>query len=641
MQLRISAGLLLLMSAVTVSASSNSTFHPRMAKQSVPHHESFSKRAITQTEYDYIVVGGGTTGMTLASRLSEDPSVTVLVLEAGIDYTDSLVNQQFVQTPGADVLGCGSDVGDNAQSVIDYETVTVPQDGANGRRIRYASGKCLGGSSARNFMLYQRPPVAAQDSWVALTGDSQWSWANTLNDYKKSGKVTAPRAELRKDNPPAKYNPGSFSPAGGPLEIGFPNYAQPFSGPLQQSLAQIGVPTINDQNGGNIIGAQYATLTVEAGSGRRSTSRAFYLAAKDRPNFTLVSRARAQKLTFDTSGRKPRATGVTFEDGNGLFGLGIVKQTVTVKARKEVIVSAGTLRTPQLLMASGIGPKAQLAKYNIPLIVDSPNVGQNLEDHVFFGPTYPVKVETLTKIAANPLYLAAQFTTFFATNRGPLTNNVADMIAFERFSDAKLDAIGAGVLKSYPAGWPTHEYLSAPGYVGNFANLIASNAPIGLLGQQYATILMAVIAPRSRGTVGISSANTADQPVFDPRWMTDPVDQKVAVEMFKRARDAFGAAAMKPILDGPEYFPGTKVTSDADILNFVRNNLMTVWHVSCSARMGKNIATAVLDSNLRVFGVDGLRVADASAFPSLLPGHPQSVLYMMAERAAKLILASK
>ncbi|PWN52088.1 alcohol oxidase [Violaceomyces palustris] len=620
---------------------------------------------LSNNTYDYVVVGAGTAGMTLAYRLAQDPNVKVAVLEAGIDYTSNLVNQALVEIPGADTIGCGASETDFLNNMIDWGYVTAPQTGAGNRQVRYARGKCLGGSSARvgafnmmgastypspffppplpllpsshlcNFMLYQRPTKGSMQKWVDLTGDPQWNFDARFQDFKKSVKFTPPKSNLRQDSPSAQYSAASFDPAStGPLQVSFPNFAQPFSKFVQLGLNEVGIATTQDFNGGSVNGVQYCPLTVNPQGGGRSTSRSFFAAGQQLPNLKVFNEALAKRIIIDapSNGGKPIAKGVRFTQ----FSL----QTLDVYATKEVIVSAGAFGSPQLLMVSGIGPKDQLERFNIKTIVEAPGVGQNMLDHVFAAPSYPVNVDTPTRLVNDPVYLAAQTANFTINQLGPLTSNTADLLAFERWSDSDLSRIGAGILTTYPKDWPTVEYFSAAGYIGDFSNLAAENMRVGADGTQFGSILLALVSPRSKGTVTLASADTKDLPIIDPRWLTDPVDQKVAIEGFKRTRKVFASRAMQPVLTGPEFYPGSKVQSDADILKWYQNNLLTVWHAACTVRMGKKEDGAVLDSNLRVYGVDSLRVVDASSFPDLPPGHPQSVIYMLAERAADLIKAA-
>ncbi|KIS68675.1 uncharacterized protein UMAG_03246 [Mycosarcoma maydis] len=597
--------------------------------------QSLGRRQISNT-YDYVVVGAGTSGMALAGRLSENKGVTVAVLEAGIDYKSNLINQQLVDTPGFDTFGVGADPTDSfTNGLIDWFAVTEGEPGYDNRKVHYARGKCIGGSSARNFMLYHRPPKQAQQTWVDLTGDNQWSFDNTLPYYQKSFTDFGPRHELRKDNPPAQYNPATF-PGNGPVSVGFPNYAQPFSGPLLNSLNEVGVPTSTDMSSGNILGAQYSTITIEASDGKRATSRSFYQQAlnEKRINLQVITSALAKKIIFDTTGSKPKAVAVEYT-----LPFGIKK---TIQARKEIIISAGAFQSPQLLMVSGIGPADQLNAQKIPVLVENSNVGQHMQDHIFFGPTYAVNVDTPTKEANDPIFLASSIAQFNFANQGIFTNNVADLIGFEKWNNTFLDAIQAGVLKSNPSDWPEIEFLSGPGFIGDFSNLVINNLKEGLTLQQFATLLVALVAPVSEGSVTLKSADTNDYPAIRPNWLSSPVDQQVAIAAFKRARQVFAAKAMNGTRTKPnvEEFPGFDVATDDQILASIRKNLMTVWHAASTCRMAKDAQSGVLDSNFKVFGVDSLRVVDASSFPRLLPGHPQAVCYMIAERAADIILAA-
>lgn len=233
------------------------------------------------------------------------------------------------------------------------------------------------------------------------------------------------------------------------------------------------------------------------------------------------------------------------------------------------------------------------------------------------------------------MYLAAQLVNFTTYQGGPLTNPVADFLGWEKVPESLRSGFSSesqAALSQFPADWPEIEYISAPGYVGDFGDLFLDQPKDG---PQYATILGTLVAPLSRGTVALASADASDLPLIDPNWLTDPTDQEVAVAVYKRVRAAFASNFMQQIVIGDEYFPGSAVQSDADILNTIMDTVQTVWHASVTCRMGlSDDPNAVVDSRARVIGVQGVRVVDASAFALLPPGHPQSTIYMLAEKIA-------
>lgn len=434
----------------------------------IPVLPDYLTAALGNNTYDYIIVGAGTGGMLLAARLSEDPSVTVAVIEAGDDYAATgvpILTQNLVNIPGADVVGCGSAPRDQIfNAPVDWGFKTAPQSGAAGRVLNNARGKTLGGSSARNFMILQTPSARSLDTWVAATGDTQWSFENRRNDYKKSYAFTPPKADLRQEMPAAQYDANDWI-ANNPrslLSASYPNYAQNFSKYMQLSVNEKGIPTIRSFNGGKLLGAQYSTATINPNGGVRSSSRDAWVVASKRPNIKLFTASTVKRVVLDTSGSKPKATGVFFSSSTVLLNR---VELFALHARREVILSAGAYQSPQLLMVSGIGPRDQLTAQNIPVIVENANVGQGMQDHVFAGPTFKVDpaLGTFTDLAANPLFLVAQLGNFTAAQLGPLTNNVADFLAWERIPPAQAAASGAAVLNTYPSDWPHIEYLSGNG----------------------------------------------------------------------------------------------------------------------------------------------------------------------------------
>lgn len=262
-----------------------------------------------------------------------------------------------------------------------------------------------------------------------------------------------------------------------------------------------------------------------------------------------------------------------------------------------------------------------------------------MQGHVFFGPSWRVNVETATRVANDLLWVGAQFLGSYAIKKeGPLTSPVCDYLGWEKTQRRLISETAARVLdREFPAYWPEIEYLNAPGYIGNFSNIFTSQPKDGYM---HATILGGIVAPLSRGTVTLKSGDTRDLPAIDPNWLTDPTDVEVAIAIYKRLREVFRAEAMQDVLIGAdEYFPGSKARTDAEILGVIRNTVMTVWHASCTCRMGKvSDPLAVVDKDAKIIGVEGLRVVDASSFALLPPGHPQSTVYVLAEKIAAEIL---
>ena len=356
--------------------------------------------------------------------------------------------------------------------------------------------------------------------------------------------------------------------------------------------------------------------TVNAATAIRETSETSFLRyGLQFPNLMVFTESLAKKVLFDAD---KKATGVMVDSQGKQF---------TLTARKEVILSAGAFQSPQLLMVSGVGPASQLKEYSIDIVADRPGVGQNMQDHLIFAPSYRVNV--LTQSALNDSIFADQANKAFDENgSGMLANPTSDVLAWEKVPEpyrSQMSAQARADLARFPADWPEVEFLSMGGYFGYQRNFVTEPPRDGY---QYASLACAINAPLSRATVTLKSADMATHPAIDPRWLTNRTDVEVAIAAFMRARQFFYTEAMKPVLVGPEYFPGEdKVVTDAQIEDHLRKSINTIFHASCTCKMGKEEdPMAVLDSKARVIGVSGLRVVDASSFPFLLPGHPQSTI---------------
>lgn len=467
------------------------------------------------------------------------------------------------------------------------------------------------------------------DRWAELVDDPSYTFKNIWRYFKQTVSFTAP--DCRSDNARTPYNESAFDDLGKPLQVSYPRYAMPFSRWVRRAMAGIGIQEVEDFNSGSLMGHQFTSMTIRPTDESRSSSEAAFLQSRQNlESLSIYEKTLAKKILFDTGNR---ARGVRV---HGLWDY-------TLWARHEVILSAGAFHSPHLLMLSGIGSASVLQEHGIKPIVTLPGVGQNMWDHVFFGPSYQVAIDTFSRMAQSPAWLACQVANYLYSHDGMLTNPSTDYLAFEKLPSASRYALtnqDEDTLSWFPEDWPEIEvrllkvfkckckltlsqYLAASAFVGNFSDPFFQQPRQG----QYASIIASIIAPTSRGNVTLRSSNAADLPVINPNWLDTETDQKLAVAAYKRMRDMFQTPAMKPILIGPEYFPGPEYQSDKEILEVIKNTLMTIYHASCTCKMGaRNDDMAVVDHRARVFGVTGLRVVDASAFPFLPPGHPQSVV---------------
>ncbi|KAH8664480.1 hypothetical protein BX600DRAFT_541008 [Xylariales sp. PMI_506] len=575
--------------------------------------------------YDYVVIGGGTAGNAVGYRLAE-AGHSVAIVEAGLFY--ELGKPVLGSTPGGDIIGIGASILDSVPTV-DWEFITEPQAGANNREVHYARGKCLGGSSALNFMIHHRGSKGSYDMWADAVGDDSYRFDSLLPYFEKSVNFTPPNNDIRRANASTQYDPTVFEAPGGPVQVGYTNWVSDWATWLERGMQAIGMNRTLGFSSGDLLGYHYSQSTIRASDQTRSTSAEYIYQAQNEAleGLKVYTQTMARKILFDADNT---ATGVS------VTSLGV---DYTIHASKEVILSAGTFQSPQLLMVSGIGPKDTLDQFNIPIVSELAGVGQNMWDHIMFGPAYQVNFDTLDRVLHDPVVLAESVAEYAASGTGPLSSNVVEFIGWEKLPEsyrANWTAATRAALAQFPDDWPEVEHISGNGYIGDF-RFPALQQPLD--GKQYATILGAMVAPLSRGNVTIASASTLDLPRVSPNWLTDPADQEVAIAWYRRMREVWATDALSEIVIGAEYWPGADVSTDEDILAVIRDSLMTVWHAAGTCKMGmENDTTAVIDSSARVFGVQGLRVVDASSFPILPPGHPQSTIYALAEKIADAII---
>ncbi|KAK5991882.1 Patulin synthase [Cladobotryum mycophilum] len=577
-------------------------------------------------EFDYVVVGGGTGGNAIGVRLAE-AGFRVAIVEAGTFH--ELSRPLISVVPATDSFAVGSSKG-SSLFTSDWILETEPQPGANNRKIHFAQGKCLGGTSALNFMVHHRPSTETMDRWANVVGDESYKLESFLEFYKKSVSFTSPNTEKRRANASTPYDPNDFAPSGqgGPVQVGYTNWVSVWSTWLEQGLKAVGLKRTMGFDRGELLGYHYLQATIRSSDQTRSSSSQYIYEAKRKAlKLKVFTLTQAKRILFDSN---KKAIGVV------VSSLGI---DYTLKATKEVIVSAGAFHSPQLLMVSGVGPSDTLERFNIPAVSVLPGVGQNMWDHILFGNAFEVNFPTFDAVTKNLVTLALVLAEYITFHDGPATSNEIEFLGWEKIPEHHRNEFTSSTKKQldeFPADWPEVEYLGLNAFSGDLSYPLLIQPRDG---KQYATIMGALVAPLSRGNVTINSASMFDKPVINPNWLSSKGDQEVAVALLKRMREVWNTKELRSIRIGNEYWPGKDVVTDEQILDFIRNTMMTVWHPSCTCKMGKkDDLMAVVDAAARVYGVKGLRVVDASAFPLLPPGHPQSTIYALAEKIAHNII---
>lgn len=458
--------------------------------------------------------------------------------------------------------------------------------------------------------------------WADAVGDTSYNWNNVLPYFKKSVQFSPPNKTTLNANATISYDLSAWSPDGGPLHVSYPNYIYAVGSWMTQAFAQLGSYTLNGFNSGRLIGSSYTSHTENPADETRSSSQSSFLTlAMQETDLVVYTHTLAKRILFNS---QKKATGVLAQAGGVNFAL---------SATREVIVSAGSFQSPQLLMVSGIGPASTLHAHNIPVLADRPGVGQNMWDNVLVGVTHEVNLET-TSIISSPSYYNL-INDYLTTKTGPLTNVGSDWINYDKISNQSWSNISSSTQKQlalqFPPDWPEAEWIAN--------SLATGGAPDN---GNYATISSGLLALLSHGNISISSADMADPPIINPNWLAEPADKEMAIAALKRSRQVWVTAALRNITIGPELSPSANVTTDAQISEWIGRNLQLLYHAAGTCAMGKQgDKMAVVDSKARVMGVSGLRVVDASAFPFLPPGQPQATVYMLAEKIAEEILSGK
>ncbi|MCC6246701.1 MAG: choline dehydrogenase [Rubrivivax sp.] len=534
----------------------------------------------SEEEFDHIVVGAGSAGCVMAARLSEDPSVRVLLLEAGPPDTNP-----WIHLP----IGYGKTMWDPK---VNWCFHTEPDPGMNGRRIYWPRGKTLGGSSSINGLIYIRGQREDFDDWAAQ-GNPGWGYDDVLPYFKRS-ECNARGADA--------WHGGE-----GPLRISDIGAKHELIEAFIGGAAERGVPRNADFNGATQEGAGYYQLTTARGL-RWSAARAYLRPARKRPNLAVRTGAVATQVLLE--GR--RARGVRYRLGGGHAA----DASREARCRGEVVLCAGALQSPQLLQLSGIGPAALLRDKGITLAHELPGVGENLQDHLqirlILECSKPITTNDQLRSWWGRVAIGAQW---MLARSGPLAVGINQGGCFMRAlpESARPDIqFHVATLSADMAGGEVHPFSGF-------------------------TMSVCQLRPSSRGHVRIKSADPAEPPAMVPNYLSTELDRRTAVAAVKAARAIAAAPAMAPFVRR-EVKPGPEATDDAALLEFCRNHGATIFHPSGTCAMGPDAAAgAVVDARLRVHGVAGLRVVDCSVMPTLVSGNTHAAVVMMAEKAAEMV----
>lgn len=524
--------------------------------------------------FDYIIIGAGSAGCVLANRLTDNPANRVLLLEAG-----GKDNYIWVKIPVGYLYCIGN-------PRTDWMMKTEAEAGLNGRSLVYPRGRILGGCSSINGMIYMRGQSRDYDHWRQL-GNTGWGWDDVLPYFMRSEDNAAGADDLHGE--------------GGEWRVESQRLSWEILDAFHDACLSAGIPATDDFNRGNNEGVGYFKVNQRRGL-RWSSATAFLKPALKRRNLKVLTNAQVDSLQMD--GR--RVTGVHFRHGNVLK---------SATAEGDTILSAGAIGSPQIMQLSGIGPAALLGRHGITVRHELPGVGSNLQDHLQIRAIYRVGNTVTLNERAGSLFGRARIALEYALRRsGPMSMAPSQLGVFTK-SDAALDTpdlqYHVQPLSLDAFGQPLHDF---PAITASVCNL----------------------RPQSRGSVTIRSADPADKPMIQPNYLSTPGDRMVAANSLRLTRRIMAQAPLAPFTP-QEYLPGVEFNSDDDLANKAGDIGTTIFHPVGTARMGSD-ADAVVDDQLRVHGIDGLRVVDASIMPTITSGNTNSPTVMIAEKGADMIL---
>ncbi|KAK6355148.1 hypothetical protein TWF696_004268 [Orbilia brochopaga] len=586
--------------------------------------------------FDYIIAGGGTAGLTIAARLSEDPAVTVAVIEAGENRVDDL-----------NILAPGLLTALYSNPRYDWNFHTVPQADVDNKIYAHPRGKVLGGSSAINFLFWTHPSRKDIDNWGKL-GNEGWSWNALKPFFKKSEDYTAPSWKVQSDLKTQYVIPQTHG-ASGAIKAGFPDWYTEISEAWPRTFAKLGLAVEGDPADGVALGGYTNLLNLDLSSHTRSYAATdYYEPNADRPNLHVFTGSLVRKIVLTKRQGVNVATGVEFSKD------GVV---TTIHAAKEVILSAGSYGSPQILELSGIGKANLLRKHGIPVVVDNPNVGENLQDHNYVPLGFEVNdgIFTLDSFRDEAVFNAA-LQEYLTAKTGPISVSGASSALLslpqiagsgyklpryktparpnpglaEQYALQLEDIFKEAVVQELTLGAGIN-----PIWQNDTSKLFNSGLPTG----NFLSILGVLEHPFSRGSVHIASADPAAYPIIDPKYLSHPLDIEILSKIVLHVQKVARTAPLSNLLKngGRKYQPGYHEITPANVEAWIKTALQSEFHPSGTCSMLPRAKGGVVDAKFRVYGVQGLRVVDASVFPLLVRANIQSLVYAVAERAAEFI----
>jgi choline dehydrogenase len=528
--------------------------------------------------YDYVIVGAGSAGCVAANRLSADPNVSVLLIEAG-----GQDNYFWIPIPVGYLFTIGN-------PRTDWMYRTEPDPGLNGRTLGYARGKVMGGCTSINAMIYMRGQRSDYEQWTA-DGNRGWSWDECLPFFKRMEDYCGGADELHG--------------VGGELPVQEPRVSWEILDAWRDAAEECGIPKIAEFNRGDNFGSAYFQMNQRKGV-RWNAVRAFLWPAKDRRNLHILDNAHVERIRFEQRYGERRAAGVELRLSN--------RQAKTIEARREVLLAAGAIGSPQLLQLSGVGPGDLLQRHGIPVVHDAPGVGENLHDHLQIRLQYKVaNTVTLNDRARSVFGKLSMGMEYLLFRTGPLTMPPSQLGAFARSDPSQASANiewHVQPLSLDKFGEPLHEFSAITPSVCN-------------------------LRPTSRGHVRIRSRDPQQHPAIALNYLATEEDRRVALDSIRITRRIMSAPALARF-QPQEFRPGPELQSDEDLLRAAGDLGTTIFHPVGTCRMGRD-EKAVVDDRLKVRGVQGLRVIDASVMPRITSGNTNAPTMMIAEQAAEFV----